>query len=212
ETIFAVDNTGQSLNGIDLCATMAELALQAKPGRAIAVSVNLPHIFEEIADRHNGRVIRTGIEPNALMAACLAAEVVMAGDGKGNFIFPEFQPCVDGLMAIAKLLEFLATQNRQLSDVITHLPPYYLSQAKVYCLWEVKGSVMRKLSQKFEDKLADTVEGVKVRLSEEEWVLILPSQDQPHIEVIAEAASQSVADGIVEEYTRLVRALQPQNM
>jgi mannose-1-phosphate guanylyltransferase/phosphomannomutase len=212
ETIFIVDNSGRSLSGIDLCAAMTELVLTAKPGRTVAISVNLPHIFEYIAARHDGKIIRTGVDTNNLMQASLVSDVVMAGDGKGNFIFPEFQPCVDGLMALAKLLEFLATQQRQLADVVIDLPTYYLSQAKVYCLWEAKGSVMRQLNQRFQNRLVNTIEGIKIVFSEREWVLILPSQDQPHIEVIAEAESQEGADERVEEYTQLIRTLQPRSM
>ena len=58
-------------------------------------------------------------------------------------------------MAVAKLLEFLATQKRNLSDVIADLPPYYLAQLTVSCLWEAKGAVMRKLSQQFEGRLTN---------------------------------------------------------
>lgn len=212
ETIFVVDNTGKSLSGIDLSAAMAELTLTANPGRSIAVSINMPHLFEKIAARHGGKVIRTSVDQNTLMQASLNQDVVMACDGKGNFIFPDFQPCIDGMMAIAKLLEFLVTQDRQLSEVVATLPVYYLAKAKVYCLWEAKGAVMRQLNQRFQDMLVNAVEGLKIELAQDKWVLILPSQDQPHIEVIAEAATQTAADSIVEEYTQLIRSLQPRSM
>lgn len=212
ETVFVVDNSGRSLSGIDLSAAMAELVFNAHPGGTIAISINMPNIFERIATQHGGKVIRTGVDTQSLMQACVSNDVVMACDGKGNFIFPEFQPCIDGMMAIAKLLEFLATQNRHLADVISRLPAYHLARAKVYCLWEAKGAVMRQLNQRFQDMLGSPIEGLKIELAEEEWVLILPSQDQPHIEIIAEATSQTVADNIVEEYTQLVRTLQPRSM
>jgi mannose-1-phosphate guanylyltransferase/phosphomannomutase len=102
ESIFVVDNTGRSTTGIELCAVMAELVLTANPGKSIAVSVKLPKIFEEIAGRHQGKVIRAKADPHALMIASLEADVVMAADGEGNFIFPAFQPSVDGLMAITE--------------------------------------------------------------------------------------------------------------
>ena len=75
-------------------------------------------------------------------------------------------------------------------------------------MWEAKGAVMRQLNQQFAENSSNSVDGLKVTFSEPKWVLILPSQDQPHIEVVAEAATQEKADSLVEEYTQLIRNLQ----
>ncbi len=208
ETIFVVDDNGQGLSGIDLCAAMVELVLTAHPGGTVAVSNSMPSIFERIADRYNGNVIRAKIASQAVKSAGLSGDIIFAGDGKGNFIFPEFQLGVDGLMAVAKLLEYLATQNKRLSDVVARLPPYYLAQSKVHCSWQDKGSVMRQISQQTKGKITNTVEGLRIAGNKDEWALILPCQDQPHIEVIAEARSQAAADGIVAEYAQLIKEFQ----
>jgi phosphomannomutase len=46
-------------------------------------------------------------------------------------------------------------------------------------------------------------------LDEQEWVLILPSPDEPYINIIAEASSQTNADKLVQTYAKLVKDLQP---
>ena len=146
------------------------------------------------------------------MAASLEADVVMAADGRGSFVFPDFQPSIDGFIAIAKLLEFLAKQKRELSDVIAALPAYYIAETEVYCIWEAKGRIMRKLRQQFEGQITESVEGIKIRINGRDWVLMLASQDQPYIRVIAEAASHSQANKHVQNYAKLVRELQPEIM
>ncbi len=210
ETIFVVDDQGNNISGIDLCAAMTELVLAANPTKFIAISHNLPHIFEKLAARHKANIIRTKVDAQALMLASTNDDVVMASDGKGNFIFPDFQPAIDALITLAKLLEFLATQNRSLSSVIQNLPPYYLKQTQVYCLWKAKGRVMRQLSQKFGFQQTQIGEGIKLTFAENEWILILPGPDHPHIEIIAEAKSQTEADYLLAKYARLVRELQEQ--
>lgn len=212
ENISVVDNRGRALSGIDMAAAMVELALSAFPGEKVAVTVDMPSLFDRVAALHDGTVLRTKIGAQALMETALTEKPIMATDGKGGFIFPQFQPAIDGMMATAKLLEFLATQQRKLSDVVDALPPYHAAQAKVYCMWETKGTVMRQLNQRYENQLSSAVEGLKIAINEHEWVLIMPSQDQPHIEVVAEAQSQERAYEIVDEYTRLVRSLQPRTM
>ena len=210
EQIFVVDNLGRSVDGIKFAAAMADLALSTNPGKSIAISADLPHIFEQIAGRYDSKVIRTKVDPQALMEASLAENIVMAADGRGSFIFPDFQSSVDAMMTVAKLLQFLAVQQEKLSNVIDNLPRYYLAQSQVNCLWEAKGALMRKLSQEFENQAVNAIDGLKVMLDKRDWVLFLPSPDQPFINIVVEAKSQLKADRRLNEYTQLVRRLQPE--
>jgi mannose-1-phosphate guanylyltransferase/phosphomannomutase len=132
----------------------------------------------------------------------------MATDGTGNFVFPGFQPVIDGLMATAKLLEFLATQKTTLADVVAGLPTFHMSQREVSCPWEAKGTVMRLLNQQYKDRRAELIDGIKILLGEGEWVLILPDPDYPKFHVYAEARSDNEARDLVDRYVRIVEGLQ----
>jgi hypothetical protein len=66
---------------------MVELALRDAPGSAIAIPIDMPNLFETIAARYGGRIIRAEIDLDALIKATCTENVIMAGDGKGNFIF-----------------------------------------------------------------------------------------------------------------------------
>lgn len=209
EAISVVDNEGRNLTGIDLSAVMAELVFHANRDGTIAITVDMPHIFEVIAAKYNGRVIRTKADIRTLMKVALFNNVAMATDCKGNFIFPEFQPGVDGLMAIAKMLEMLAIQDRKLNDIVNQLPPYFIKRTRVPCLWEAKGTVMRRLNQQFHNDLLNAVEGVRINLGRGDSILILPSDDQPHIEIIAEAGNETRTDEIIKEYRQLIQDLHP---
>jgi mannose-1-phosphate guanylyltransferase/phosphomannomutase len=132
----------------------------------------------------------------------------MAADGAGSFVFPEFQCASDGLMAIAKLLEFLAVQQTTLSQVIASLPPFQVAHRQASCPWEVKGSVMRRLIEDGQRNQVETIDGVKIWLNEVEWVLVLPDPDSPHFHVYAESDSQTQAAAIAQKYADLVKKLQ----
>jgi len=54
------------------------------------------------------------------------------GEENGGLIFPEFQYCRDGAMAVAKMLEIVATQGR-LSKVNDAIPQYSQFKTKVTC-------------------------------------------------------------------------------
>jgi len=133
--------------------------------------------------------------------------VIMAADGGGNFVFPQFQPAIDGLMAVVKLLEFLASQKTSLADIVANLPAFHVSHREVTCPWEAKGTVMRLLNQQYKDRRADLIDGIKILLGEGEWVLILPDPDFPKFHVHAEARSDAEAQDLVERYARIVEGL-----
>ncbi len=209
EKIFLVDDQGHLLDGITACAAMVELALRDAPGSIIAIPLDLPSLFGKIAAKHNGRIIYTEIEPGTLIKTACSENVIIAGDGKGKFIFPDFQCAVDGLMALAKMLEFLATQMISLSDIVVNLPPYHIAKRTTPCAWEAKARVMRLIGEKLENYANQANQGIKVAFDTDKWVLITPDPDQPYFRITTEAASQEEAEALADEYVALVEKFAP---
>jgi mannose-1-phosphate guanylyltransferase/phosphomannomutase len=208
EKIFLADHRGQLVSDTMVSAAMAALALRANPGGTIVVPVQLSNVFERIAAASGGQVIRCKMDLHDLMGMSAREGVIMAADGTGNYIFPQFQSAVDGLMASVKLLEFLATQQTSLADVVAELPPFHVSHREVSCSWEVKGTVMRLLNQQYKDRLSDLIDGIKILLGEGEWVLVLPDPDFPRFHVYTEAHSDQGALDLAARYVRIVEGLQ----
>jgi mannose-1-phosphate guanylyltransferase/phosphomannomutase len=208
EKIFLVDHQGHYVPEIKASAAMAALALRASGGGTIVVPVHMPSTFEQIASQHGGSIKRCKVDPQDLMEMSSEEGVVMATDGMGNFVFPQFQAAIDGLMATVKLLEFLATQQTNLASVVAELPPFHIAQRDVSCPWEVKGTVMRLLNQQYKDRRAELIDGIKILLGEKEWVLILPDPDYARFHVYAEGKSDAEAQDLVDRYVRIVQGLQ----
>jgi mannose-1-phosphate guanylyltransferase/phosphomannomutase len=208
EKIFLVDHNGQYVPDLIASAAMASLALQSSRGGTIVAPVHLPSIFETIADQHDARVLRCKMDLHDLMTASAHEGVIMAADGMGNFIFPQFQPVIDGLMAVVKLIEFLATQKTTLAAVVSGLPAFHVTRSEVSCPWEAKGKVMRLLNQQYKDRRAEMIDGIKIPLGKQEWVLILPDPDYPKFHIYAEARTDAEAQELVGRYVRIVEGLQ----
>jgi mannose-1-phosphate guanylyltransferase/phosphomannomutase len=208
ERIFLVDDHGERLSNTTAAAAMAELTMRAMPGATIAVPVRMPNFFEELAVRHGGQVIRTKLDVHALTRIACETSAAMATDGSGGFIYPAFQCASDGLMAIAKLLEFLATQQTTLSEVVANLPPFEMAHERVPCPWETKGTVMRRLNEQAQDHQVENIDGVKIRLNETDWVLVLPDPDYPLFHVYSESTSRAQATALTQRYAELVKQLQ----
>ncbi len=211
ERVWFVNSRGEKLHGSAVAAAFAELVLRASDRtqpRAIAVMAHQPLLFDEIAKRHGAQVFHTKIEPQDLMTvAAKKPEVILAASGAGEFIVPAFHRLVDAMFPIAKMLEYLATQNTNLADVIAELPPFFTASKRVPCPWEQKGTVMRLLNEQYKDRIAEQVDGVKIRLDDREWVLIVPEADEPIFTVYAEGVSAENATKLVDHYGRVIDGL-----
>jgi mannose-1-phosphate guanylyltransferase/phosphomannomutase len=208
EHLNLVDNRGDRITGWNLLAVVTSLMLRDQRGGTIAVPVTAPRLFEWIAARHGGTVIRTKADEKSLMEAATSDGVILAGDEEGGLIFPQFHPAMDALFAVVKILELLTKQDATLSEERDSLPSYHMAEAKVPCPWESKGKVMRLLSQQYQPTGPRSVDGIRIDLGETEWVLILPDPDRPLFHVLAESETNEGARTIMEKYAALVSSLQ----
>jgi mannose-1-phosphate guanylyltransferase/phosphomannomutase len=211
EKIFLVDEQGTILTDLQTAALVMELALFRHPDRSVAVPLRLPTSFKIIADWHNGRLIRTKSDLHNLMLTADSENVLLALDGTGNFIFPDFQPSVDGMMATVRLLEYLAYRDLSISHVVNYLPRSHVAQDRVACGWEDKGRVMRLLNRHFADQDIDTTDGIHLPLGEANWVHISPNPERPFFEISAEAEDLAHAEELVAEHLALIQSIIQQN-
>jgi mannose-1-phosphate guanylyltransferase/phosphomannomutase len=143
---------------------------------------------------------------HAVMEAATQEGVVLAADGADGFVCPLFHPSVDGMMAIARLLEFLAHEKAGLCDIVASLPPQFVAVRTVPCAWENKGTVMRLLHERYKGSKEEQIDGVQVRMGDD-WVLVLPDPDRPLFRIHAESDTASAAEDLAEKYARIVESL-----
>jgi len=91
---------------------------------------------------------------------------------------------------------------------VASLPTYHMSHSVVSCPWEAKGRVMRLLNQQYKDRRAELIDGIKILLGEDEWVLILPDPDFPRFHIHTEARDNAEAKELADRYVRIVEGLQ----
>lgn len=208
ERIYLIDDRGMRLHSMRALAAVTSLAMRAHGGGTVAVPVTAPRVFEQIAERYGGSILRTKATLGALMTTAVQQpDLLLIGDGAGAYIFPSFNPVADGMFAVVKLMELMTLTETRLSTVLAELPPYYLAQSRVPCRWESKGKVMRILNEQYAERRTNHVDGIKIELGSE-WVLIMPDPDGPFFHVIAEGYNDEQARVLVEKYSGLVTSLQ----
>jgi len=209
ERMTLVDETGHILSGHELLGAVSKLVAVSRPNTTVAFPVTAPKVIANLVEELGGKVIWTKTDIRSLMSAAYENSTgpVFAGDGAGGFIFTEHQPTLDAIFTFAKTLELMASQNVSLGTARIGLPPYYVSQADVRCPWELKGKVMRVLTEELADENTELIDGIKIIHNETDWTLILPDSFESIIHIYAEGATQDAANDLAHRYALKVTAL-----
>ncbi len=207
EQVFFIDNTGQALEPALAAAAMADLIWRDYPTATLALPVHAPMMYERLAERYGGRVVRTKVDIQALMSVVSEQDIALAVDDDGHFIFSDFQPVPDGMYALARMLQCLSRHHTTLHEVVATLPSYHWIHKTVPCPWSAKGRVMRQLIEKAERYKADTTDGVKFFLDPDRWVLIRSDPDRAVMHIYAEAPSADEVERLVSGRVKRLQAL-----
>ena len=214
EKLYLVDEQGRILDDVTAAALMLELGLQNHPGSTAVAPVTMPSGFDTITAWRQGKLQRISNNSQSLMAAANNPTILMGVDGNGSFIFPAFHPAVDGMIAAAKLLEYLAKYRRdiakypiQISEIVRYLPPFRMAEASAQCPTASKGAVMRRLNERYAVRGGDQVEGIRIQRGPGEWVHIAPDAEAPIFSIVAEAGSVERAQALVAEYRAVIEEM-----
>ena len=208
ERVSLIDGLGRPLPAMLVLAVLVDLSFAAEGGGVVAVPVSAPRVFETIAARRGGAIVRTKGTLAALMQlAAKRRDVLLLGDGAGAHIFPRFYPVADGLYTIAKSIELLLSQKMRLQDAVDSIPEFFTTHQRVSCRWDKKGSVMRRMSELYAERRQQTSDGLRID-SGEGWVLLSPDSDGPYISVHAEGTSTTHAEALATQYADRIGTLQ----
>jgi mannose-1-phosphate guanylyltransferase/phosphomannomutase len=207
ERIFVVDAQGERVSDAVFGLALSELMLRGEHAKTLVVPANAPLATVQIAAQHDAQVVRTKLDSTVLMSASTLPNVRIAADGLGHFVFPEFQPVIDGLFAVFKTVEMLAVHSTSLREVIDELPPYNVVHRAIPCPWEAKGRLMRRISEQYVAYPMERIDGIRIDM-QNAWVLVQPDPDEPVCHVYAEALSKAESETICKRFSAQVEELQ----
>ncbi len=198
------DNKGNILTGDKSALLLTQHILKNNPNSLIITCLNSSSNIELMAEKFNSKVIRTKVGSVEVSRKMVATDALIGFEENGGFMYGKHNQVRDGCMALALMLEFLAT-GKPLSDEIASLPPSFTTKDKISCSPENVSKLILSLKEEFPS--SDTTDGIKITIDSKNWVMIRPSGTEPIVRIYAEAESQEKLDTLISEYLKKVKSI-----
>lgn len=206
DRIVFIDERGEIIRTDCLFALLTKNILEKNPGANIVYDLRMGRIVREVIQENNGRgfVSRVGhsfikqkmMEVNAIFAGEFSSHYYLGGVlNDNNFFETPFQVAL-------MVLELLNRTNKKISELIAPFKKYYQTGELNFEV-ENKEKVFKIVKSFYRQNKISQLDGIKVEFPEW-WFVLRPSNTEPVIRLIVEAAR---ADLLTEKKTELAKLI-----
>ena len=172
--------------------------------RKAAISIDSSLSIIQYLNKIQCEIITTKVGEGNVLDEIISKKCDLGGEGSsGGFIYPEFNLCRDGIL-LALMTTYLVKKFKNIDNVFSDIEKFYQNRTKIKTNPENYKIIEKYFSTKKDTVLID---GVKIKNSDESWVLIRPSNTEKCIRVSAEAKSKNDVNKLIEEYVKLINKL-----
>lgn len=207
EYLYVVDEKGRIVPNSALLLILLQHAAREGGAGTAALPLHATRHAEHVLASTGVTLRRTRCSKAALMAEAARPNTVFAASVDGGYIYPSVLPSMDGLYALGKVLELVSTSDAPLSHLVEQVPVAHLAHLEIACPWDLKGVVMRRMTEKLHEGRVSLVDGIKVFLDRSEWALILPDAEEPLFHVYSEAGDDPRAEELAQTYLGTLQAV-----
>jgi len=195
DRLALVANGGAPLSEEITLVLAVDFILGLQPG-PVAVNLSTTGLIEQAAARHGQPVHRTPVGEANVVATLLGEGCTIGGEGNGGVIYPTLHAGRDAVVGIAMILQLLAQRHLKLADIVAEYPPVAMVKTKVAADALPEGPALADRLLTLGQGELDTRDGIKWT-GDGAWVHVRPSNTEPVVRIIAEAATEGDARALI---------------
>ena len=204
DRIAIVDQNGRYLGEEYTLALAAKYVLGTEGGNT-AANLSTSRMLDDIAEQAGVTVIRTPVGEANVAKALLEHQCIVGGEGNGGIIDLRVGPVRDSLVAMALVLQLMATEDQTVGQLADQIGGYAMLKEKFSATAEQADRIIAEAKALFPDAKVNTSDGCRFEFSNS-WIHLRLSNTEPVMRVIVEAPDQAAA----EDYARQVGTLRDQ--
>lgn len=117
---------------------------------------------------------------------------IIGGEGNGGVIDLRVGPIRDSLVAMAFILQLMSQTDKSISKLVAEIPRYYMLKHKFPADRDTADRLINDAKKLFPHAVLNITDGCRFDLPDA-WIHIRPSNTEPIVRVIAEAADEVTA-------------------
>lgn len=202
------DNTGAIYMGDKTGALLVKHLLSQKhKGSHVVCPINTSMILSVIAKQAGSEVIYTKVGSVEVSREMVKRSCPLGLEENGGFMYGPLNEVRDGAMATALVLDMMAASDMSLSQHIAQLPQTFQYKTKFMCpSREIVDRIIKICLEHGSPRKVETLDGAKIWIDEDTWLMLRPSGTEPLIRMYAESTDKSLLDSKVNEYRRYVQS------
>ena len=209
------DEKGIIHPGDKTAAALVKYLINSKDrGAEIVCPVNTTMNVQLAANEGNSNVIYTKVGSVEVSREMVKRNALIGLEENGGFMYGKLNQVRDGAMTTGLVLEMLTNfsftekKNPTFSDILGTLKNLAQFKTKFKSpSKEMANRIVTKCSEHGSPQKIENLDGVKIWVDEESWIMIRPSGTEPLIRMYGESTSETLLDSKVREYTRIIENL-----
>lgn len=201
DRIGVIDNQGRIIWGDQLLCFLAEDVLRKNPGAKIIGDVKSSQALFDYIEQLDGIPIMAKTGHSNIKTLILEIDAALAGEMSGHIFFADdYYGYDDAIYAAIRLLGFLETQTKSLSQLYDALPKYYNTpEIRIPCTEEDKFKIVDQIRSDLEQQKVNfiSIDGVRVK-TEAGWWLVRASNTQAILVARCEAYTISQLPSLID--------------
>ncbi|MDW8044630.1 MAG: hypothetical protein RMJ31_02505 [Nitrososphaerota archaeon] len=204
DRVVVVDGKGVKLGPDYTLALSIWYILQNSKEKSVVVSIDTSKMIEDIVTNEGGSIHYAPVGEANIVKYMMELGCKIGGEGSsGGLILSDFSWCRDGMLASVLIARL--EKEFGIEDILKKLPKYYQLRRSIRCERVDVNALIRALVEN-EDNV-NLLDGVKLTISRDSWVLIRPSRTEDLLRISVEAKSRSEAESLIDHYSSKVEKL-----
>jgi phosphomannomutase / phosphoglucomutase len=196
------------LHGGDKTGTLlVKYLLENKHARAeIVCPLNTTMALSLVARENGANLIYTKVGSVEVSREMVKRKSLLGLEENGGFMYGNLNEVRDGIMTTVLILDALASTGQKLSGLLSSLPSTFQYKSKFSCpTKQIAEEVVGACLKHGNPKRVETLDGAKIWIDEETWIMVRPSGTEPLVRIYAESTDKLLLNSKVEEYNRLIK-------
>ncbi len=199
DRVVFIDEKGEFVQGEYTCSLIAK----EMSGNAIVTTISA----SQVVDTLGKKVIRTKVGSPHVIHAMKENKVEFGFEPNGGAIFGERMYTRDGGSMMIQLVNLFKDFNGKFSEMVSDLPKFYMARTKVEYKWEQQDKIIQAVRAQYSGKKIEDLDGMKIWLSDDSFILFRSSANAPEFRVFAESKSKQTSKKLLAEGIELVEGV-----